>query len=587
MLPTHPGAKEQLRFGPDWPPLFCRSTICLLAAVTGLLSLELARAEEPAKRAIQYPFMAITFASPGEIEKTSDFVFEAADRLDMQTRSRTFFEEGMFGFNGLDKSAPAGLYFFLGADLTSGPVSPLGFAGVSDVDKGNQWLSQLMSMRGPQTATIEDVPNKTGRFKIKLDQRVMHIRHQDGAVFTTEDQGSVSMFDAPIAPPAQLLKRQASNYLISQSFLLERVPIGMKTLGLGVITNGIEADLQQRDGENEELYASRRAAGERLVALIKLIAEEGKEGILGVGVDRVNKVGFAEADFRCEPNKQLSKLLGAASGRQSQFGPVLSQPAVLTGSLSLLLDEQTREPLAALSKQLWKQNSLETNETNRELIAPCVTALANTVGEGHLDGFIQLTTGTDKLFTAVAAIKINGGAAFPEQVTKLIKELENGALVKDRLAFDIEKIGESRIHSVQQLGMDKNGVRLFGENAKIYLAIAPNAIWLALGEESVALPQLKDSLGRMTRGAGQSTRRAAVQIETTLRGISRLIDPDNDKRSGEMLEELDAIPTTMGDAIRLDVVPRDNGIRLRVEAEEAIIALVGRLIARGVLGPQL
>ncbi|MFO0823991.1 MAG: hypothetical protein U0792_12915 [Gemmataceae bacterium] len=120
------------------------------------------------------------------------------------------------------------------------------------------------------------------------------------------------------------------------------------------------------------------------------------------------------------------------------------------------------------------------------MIEETFKGLNRTVADGEVDGVIALR-GPDKngLYTLVGAVAFEDPSAIEKELKTLFKEK---LPPEQRVIFnlDIAKVGNTNIHQVKIGGfLPPEAQKIFGEEASLTLAFAPNGIFVAFGPDAV------------------------------------------------------------------------------------------------------
>ena len=112
--------------------------------------------------------------------------------------------------------------------------------------------------------------------------------------------------------------------------------------------------------------------------------------------------------------------------------------------------------------------------------------LIRTVKDGEFDLAISLR-GPDKngLYTVVGAVAFEDPASLEKELLALVKK-ELPPMYSELLKLDVAKVGKTSIHEAKIGGLLPDGVKkVFGEEASVAFAFAPNGIFIAIGPNAV------------------------------------------------------------------------------------------------------
>ena len=122
---------------------------------------------------------------------------------------------------------------------------------------------------------------------------------------------------------------------------------------------------------------------------------------------------------------------------------------------------------------------------------------------------------------------------------------------------------------------------MFGENSALYFGTDKQALWFAVGGDD-AIPTLRAAIDRVAAGNDAGPRRvelAPFQFVLNLTEWSHINQSERDQPGRFASLALQAFEQDGSDILRADARPLKNGFRIRVQAENGFLRLLGLAIA--------
>lgn len=387
------------------------------------------------------------------------------------------------GLEGVDTTKPFGAYARLGATGIDSDVVIL--APIADEETFLAFLKkqQITFKKGDEGAYEVNVPRSPfpGYF-----------RFANGYVYVT-------IREPEIIAPANLRKPgdifAGLKGVGSITINLDAIPVEMKELVLGQIELQI-ADAKDQPpprvtDKQKKLFI---AVLDEMYTQIKSIVEDGGEVSADLVIDR--KAGELSATLTAA-GKQGSKLAANIEnlGNVKSLGAALfSDKAALSGYAYAALPESIRTALAPVVDEAVELISSQAKRpAERDVAKQMLEALAPTAKAALLDGAVNLQgPSAAGKYTLVTCSKVQGGMNIEKALKKVVDFLPDEARQGIKLQIDREKVGGVNVHSFTALEVDQDFVRIFGEDATIYLALRDDALFVAMGDNAHAA--LKEAL---------------------------------------------------------------------------------------------
>ena len=550
------------------------------------------RAQDDSSHEIDYPLVLINSASVQRLRNSAGFMFQTAQQQNKVDALDPWMESTLKDLKGIDRDKPFGMMLYLAPGLIGTPV------GISYIPVTN--LDEALTTLAYGFGTITPVDGKSGRHEIAYGERFkIRTLHQGGYVFLVGPDGSEDALDRNFPDPVKLSARLSSQYDIAISLLIKSVPPGIKTLFVEFLKNQSQAEFQQKDGEPESAYRLRRANGESWLELVDKVVNQGEELTIGGRMDPEKRRAYIDFEIAGTSDSKLAKFFQDMAGKRTYFGNLIQNPATLTMSVSWLLDTKQRGLFTQFFEVAKKEIADRADKDGVANLAPVIDpifkALLASAEAGHIDGFVQIVGDEPGRYAMIGGAKLIASRSLPTQINDLlqfVKDNPNGNETIPKLELAADTIDSHPVHRIQLTPPDKPGQRMFGESSYLYLYATPQAVWFAFGGDA-AMDALKEAVAQtaLPQDPMQNRNRVPFQFVTHAKNWLSVAGEET-PRQVSFNENARASFESENDALRLDVRPTDNGIRLRVEFEEGFIALMGRGISKGIdegvfRGPQL
>jgi hypothetical protein len=133
------------------------------------------------------------------------------------------------------------------------------------------------------------------------------------------------------------------------------------------------------------------------------------------------------------------------------------------------------------------------------------------------------------------------------------------------------------IHRIEPAGQGSGRERLFGGPPSIYLAVDKSVLWFAVGAEK-APGDLKRAMDKSAEPRNETATAVPMQMVMNFASFTEMFDPE--QQSDGFAGRARRAFGKGGDALRMEVLPVTDGMRFRVQFDEAFLRLVGTEAAR-------
>lgn len=570
---------------------FLLAGLLAFGSATGLLAQQPAEnTDEPAPESGP-PVAVVNVAGVERILDDVDYLFGSVERSDM-----TDVVNGLLGnvgdLKGLERGKPFGVMLFLNPGVLPQPV-PVGYLPVADA--------------AALAKTVEIIPNMIvkkvaeDRYELIGPRRTMYARLTGGYAFVAAEQ---DILDRVFPDPLRDFAGLSTRYNVAVEARPENMPSGVRDLFLNLMRTRAQADLQQRDDESDAAYAVRKSQGLNNLRLVEAFLKETRSVTLGFDASRESRKAVLELVVDAVPNTPYLEALQSLAEEPSRFDALLDDDVPLSISMNSRIDAHAKKVNAELLDRAERQTALfltrldrkdapaaepapETpGKRKREEADPAAAALAarlfgpvkEVLRDGNTDAFLQFQGDPEKKFVILAGIEIPGAAGLESAVRDFIERVRP-AVPKFDDAVEIQYgAAEAAGVSLHRLALRETPdelKRFYGDSPALYVGFDSNAVWLAVGS-SRAVEALTEAIARVKEAGpvNRSQPAAPFQLMVT---ANRWIGISGSKESADLAHEAF---DKGDDKLQMDFRPTEHGGRLRIEAEEGFLRLLGLGVAK-------
>ncbi len=514
---------------------------------------------------LDLPLAVINVASVERLMSGADQAFESAGRPEISETLNGLLAN-VNDLKGLTREAPMGLMVFLNGLLPE----PVGFVPVDNI--------------GDLLKTVELGPVKTRKtgdntYEIEGPRQTVYVVMAGKYAFVSN---SKTALEREMPDPEKLTARLSASYDISASINLKTLSEDTKELFLTFLRAQIETDLQQRDNEPKGAYRIRKAAGMSNLEQIEMILGEGEELTIGWSVSGKDKHAGLEVVLTATADTEFATLCNSLNGARSQFSNLLQAKTPFTFSLAMTLDKRAKafwsEALAGAEEEL-KVGLSKANPTEPEAVTNPIgelfQVLKNTVAEAKMDAAVQFVGDPPGPFSLIGGITVADGSALNTALEQILPRLKSAPGILE-VQLDAAKHKGVTIHRIEAKDSRPQDVRLYGGKPSIYIGAAGKALWFAVGADN-ALPALKSAIDEVEKPVADTVQVLPMHLVVNVANWMDLIEnPD-----GFQTRARNAFAKG-GDAVSMEIRPIENGMRFRLQFDEAFLRLFGGEIANRV-----
>lgn len=540
--------------------LFSRITLAMLAMLVLVASQRQAAAQTDME---MQPGIIISMAPLNKHLGDVEHLVEAAGFGQMKGLVRMGSAEYIRGINA-DK--PMGAMLFFEGDNPEPEV--LGFLPVEDIDDVLDTIAQFVD--------IDDSGDDI--FLTTDDGTELTVRVQDGYAFIAQDD---SVLDVLPADPANLLEELPNEYNLAARIFGQRIPEELRSTMVDLIRQGAaESTIPGADGPMAKLQQRNL---EISMKQIESLINNTDEVVAGLNVDQENKRIYIDVKFVGTPDSLLAQQAAAmATAPATRFAGFLLDDAAFnfhyTGKMleqdvsqvQGLLNDAKQTMTAEMEKGV-KNGAMSEDqaESAGRIVGDLIDVVSESIKGGVMD-VAAVVTFDDNSPALAAGMKMAGGDKLEDAARQLAKIAE---AEKAPVEFRFDTVTEDgiRYHEVDILipENEEEARKILGDRVSLLLGVGDDVLYLAAGKSG------KELLEKCKRGSAKGEKLPAMQANMHLLPFLRFLAEAQDAAELNMIA--DALPDEADDRMRMTVKFIDNGQLIRMEMEDGILEVFGKV----------
>lgn len=594
-----------------------RLTAGLLAAVLFVSPMAVAQDDEdstlPMLRTGNRPFVYMMAASANRLKEEATYMFDVAGMPDALDSILTTLDDNVLGLEGIDWDRPAGMMMYLNS------VFPPSFEVVAFLPV--EEMGEFQNLMELGNSILKEEPNEPGRYELITTRRNIQMRVENGYAFiqmpwTDPDP----TFDRELPSPTALVGSLSNQFDLGITLDVEAIPKATRSLILNVLTSTMSTQMQQRDDEPDSRYEARRALSQGDIDGLKLLFEECERISIGLNVNSESQSANLDFVFDVKDGGELLQEILASSSKTSYFSPLLDDEAPISLSWSGIMAQRDIDKYSGfldavkpeLARLIEENGEFGPVPTEGSPMFNSITALKESISDGHVDIFGQLYRDSNEKLAVVLAMRVEDGETIALGLEDLLQRLPE---VPDVGEVELAA-GEHRnvtFHRLEAADPGPAWQEVFGSGVGVSLGSDARTAWLCLGGDKSfdVLKSTMDELVAAYEDPGQirasaSAMRMVVhagELINTIRSAQQADKPAETEENVKKDEEKDPrfdrrerfrqrrdqnremfveALSDGGDRVELSVRPTDTGTRMRIEFAEGFIGGIGRMIGSGV-----
>jgi hypothetical protein len=304
---------------------------------------------------------------------------------------------------------------------------------------------------------------------------------------------------------------------------------------------------------------------------------------VGLSIDNQEQRAFFDFAYTAQPGTKLAEQIAANSNVTTNFAGFIQPDAAMTLTFAskmtaadtAQLDQMIESLRTQASKAIDEDEELQGDADVKSGVNDFIDAIKATMQAGTMDGGASLDVSADSL-TFVAG----GFIADPAKVESGLKKIAEAAKKKEEDMPEVKwassKHKDVTFHTMQHpVPEDEEEARqLFGETLDLAVGIGQKAVYFAAGRDSL------DAVKKVIDDSAANPSKPTAPMEMTvalgqiMKAAQGLADED-DKPQIEMIANMLENEANGRDHVRMLSQPIENGIRMRIEAEEGVLRAIG------------
>lgn len=522
------------------------------------------------------PLIVLTFSGYDELIKDLEYLGQLSNKPDLAKTLEGvlgFFTQGQ-GLAGLDKTRPWGA--IVATDGTSFPKAV--FLPVSDVEK---LMASLVAFIG----VPQDAGDGIWQVEVQANQMPLFLKAEDGWVRIGQQPEDIKALPKD---PAPLLGGLEKQYDIALRALMRNIPEELKQLGIGYLQKGVNDSLQPMENEEDEAFQQRKKLAQGQVDAMVQSFNELEHFTIGLSIDRPAKKTYIDFSMVAAAGSKMAGQLAQIKDLKSQYNGFFQPNGMLSFSTASKFEaedaQQGRQQLETARAQITKELEKSTEFPNEEAKAAVISLIGDLfdLANGMLDSGktdLAVSISGSGPFTLVAGGHVGNGANLPQ----LVEKIANIARIEELLVShekDVATVDDVSFHKISLKAPTGEGAekmaRLLGPgDVQLIVGTGKDRLYLGAGADALkavqaAIEQSKTAIDTPVMPMHMSISLAAVlkaaaYVDDANAGLALL---------GGMLEQ------TGNDKVRLTYQMAENGVTMRLEAQEGVIQVLGTLGAQ-------
>ncbi|WP_145102647.1 hypothetical protein [Gimesia panareensis] len=550
------------------PSLFKRVTLTLSFLTFSTLALAQSKTDEPRKEQIDWnkPIAVASIASIDRVLDDIDYMFATIDKPEYPAMIKGFLAQYR-NLEGIDKTRPLGAFVFLKEGISPQP-EVVGYIPIKDLDALKQTLDEVGFFLNP-------VPDTKDRFTVALPNFSLHLKLAHDYAFV---QIKSEALDRDFYNPDEFTRPLAEKYDIAASLLLKNVPEPMRMMAVDLASARIDQQLQQKPGESDIQFQSRKATTMLIFKQFQSVANDGAALTLGYELSKQNKKILLHFGIEAKPETDLTKQLEELSRKASQYSYLNAADSDVLGYT-----------VFPLNKDIEQKMLLDVIEKSKADVPPVFLGTADnpgpaakilksaesTVRSGKLDAHVKLVQNGAEKLALIGALKLTDAASFKAGLQEFF-DLMAQAEDTEGIKANVTEVEGVAIHQISPNGVKQNARDIFGENPVIFLGCSDDECWIAMGEPS-CLELLQASITAAGKEGKQLKPGSPFLFSLKFTSVLPLAEQKN--KDPEFVESAKVAFATGGDLMTFYPKITSNQVSLNLELGEGFIRLISLAIA--------
>jgi hypothetical protein len=398
---------------------------------------------------------------------------------------------------------------------------------------------------------------------------------------------SPDMINAVPADPSSVIGPLAKEYDLGLRVHVQNMPESYRQMAISAMSEGAKQSLIQNDNESEGDFKNRQEQVNMQLDELKRFINELDQFTFGLAVNDADKKAYLDVAYTAVPGTKLAKDIAANSNVTTNFAGFIQPDAALTvsfaskmtGADAAQLDQMVESVRKQVSDAIDDDEDIENSEAKEKVksgVNDFIDAVKATLEAGTTDGGASLKMSSDSL-TFVAGGFIADPAKVESGLKKIAEAAEEEGEDVPEIKWAAEKYQDVTFHTLQiPIEGDKReeARKLLGEKADMAVGIGKKAVYFALGRDALA------TIKQVIDASAKTPNKPIPPMEMTL-SLGPILEvaktfADADKKPQlELVAEMLSGEAKGRDHVRMIGQPIENGLRMRIEAEEGVLRAIG------------
>ena len=417
-------------------------------------------------------------------------------------------------------------------------------------------------------------------------EKVSYVKQQGAwAMFADKPEVLAQASGDPLAAAGKLEK----DFIVAGRLFLANVPAELREKFLSQVKQGLQQAAARHGDESSEVHAGRQKLIDLAEPYLTRVLNELDQVVFSWGLDRTAEKVSADVSVTAKPGTKTAEEMGLAAKAMTNLTGFQIPGAALTAAWAGTMPAAKREIASSLIEflrgkglaDIEKKMPESRRASTKEAINDGADLLQKIVKSGHVDGADTLLFGSSGA-TGLLAGYVADGALLDKILHTVAKAVvEEHPEAAQFVQLDAEKSDSINFHKIS-IPIPKDAknreilVQLVGEKFDFVIGVGQETAYLAMGRDAMA--SLKTAIDASTRAGAK----AVLPLEFSMAmkplvAFAATAGKAKDRQNAAMSEaELEKTPGK--DHIGLTVRPISNGVQVRLEVEQGVLRLFGRLV---------
>ena len=441
------------------------------------------------------PIAVLSFAGTDRLTEDLRLLTELSGSAKVEEQALSWLSRtsGIDNLDGMDATRPLGAVIETDGSI----VNPVAFFPVNDAQT---LLASLSSAVGPATRL------ERGLWKIDQAEFSGFVREHDGWMFFA--QNAAALEDLP--DPVSVLGNLPQQYDSALRLNLQQVPDVFRQFLIDLVRTLLREDLAQRADESAAMHSLRSSWLRFEFDVFERIVSESEQVTVGYNVDAPSRRAEFDLHFRPLPSTSLAKALRNLHQTETRFSTLIDGNAAVVAHATLSMGtpeikrttahlNDLRDPVLDLIASTQMIQADDDREMLARLVATMFDTAEATITSGRLD-MAMLASGDSPPVTVFAAAHVGTSENLKQLIERISETTTSGSLWQLRLnvvelTSRVEGEGQNQdasspkqiqVHALEFEAENAHVLRrLFGDDAKLYLALGNDVVWMGIGPETL------------------------------------------------------------------------------------------------------